>query len=209
MNTYKHKKVNISFKIVFVLALCMLGIYLEDYVRGAGLAIGVFILVIGWIIEKLLNKFWGYDYHFLKWTGIGLSLVFFCALGQGVHITEEKDGVKIYSPFLKRVIDSGQRIEKISLYTYYTRSNLCYNIESEEFFLLYHIQGDSNYISIYNTHEKVLELPDSCFSIEKINGSHGGEFQFIRCRDKDYFLRGSMVNDTFYEDVVDITPEYL
>ena len=195
-------------KIISAFTLLILGIYLDDNVRGTGLALGILVFVIGWVIEELLNKYRGYDCCFFRWVGVAFSIIFFCCLGQGVHIEERNDGiVEVRSPFLKRVIESGQRLEKINLHTFYSRCYQSYNLESEDYYLIYHFQGDSSYVSIYNTLTKVLRLPDTCFTIEEIKGRYGGTIQYIKCHDKAYFLHGSFSNGRFNEYVLDITPE--
>lgn len=195
----------IFLKFVFAFSLLLLGIYIEDNVRGMGLLLGLSILFIGWIIEKIL-KIYGHESYFLRGLGITFTFIFMCGLGCGVHIEENDEGiVEVRSPFLKRLIDKGQRKEILKLRTYYSRYYLDYSVENEELVLLYKHLGDSSFISIYDK-RKIIDLPDTCFTIEEVNGGHG-MIQYIKCRGKGYFMRGSFTVDKYHPYILDITPE--
>ena len=192
-------------KFVLAFALLLLGIYIEDNMRGTGLLVGLSILFIGCIIETIL-KIYGHESYFLKGWGITFTFIFLCGLGYGVHIEENEEGIfEVHSPFLKRVIDKGQRKEILKLRTFYSRYYQDYSVESEEFVLLHKHLGDSSFISIYDK-RKIMDLPDTCFTIEEVNGGHG-MIQYIKCRGKAYFMRGSFTGDKYHPYILDITPE--
>ena len=195
-------------KIILTCISIIAGILLSDIARGLGWSVAFLLLTVGGLIDLICNVC-----GMIKWDG------FFCKLGAAYfflgllsfcfvpHITVNKDKTYVvYSPLYLRVLEKGHRVEKVEL-TYYTRYFETYDIDKRSFMFLY----KSGSISVYDDFDKLLEIPDTIYTIEEKDFLGHGPVQYIRCSGKAWDInKGEEIKNilTHIPYVRDKTYEY-
>ena len=184
------------------------GLLLTDIARGFGWSVAFLLLTVGGLID-IIFKLCGID----KWDG------FFCKLGAAYYflglfsfcfvphfVTNKDKSYVIYSPLYLRVLEKGYRVEKVEL-TCYNKYFETYNVDKRSFRFLY----KSGSISIYDDFDKLLEIPDTTYTIEELDFLGHGPIQYIRCRGKVWDItKGEEIINivTHIPYVRDKTPEF-
>ncbi len=188
-----------TIKLALTIIAVTLWVYCEEYVcRGTGLFLGFAVILIGFVMEGVSNRW----HSFLVLLGCFLSFAFYFGIPVGLHRIEKTDGVKIRSAFYTHIVDSGKRMEEKKLRSHYIKYHSQYYVENDTYYFLYN--GKS--CSMYNTHIKVLELPDN-FSIVHKDFGHG-MLDIIVANGKQYDMYGTTVTDGFKPYISDYTPDY-
>lgn len=196
-------------KIILILltfAIVSVAIYGEDYItRGFVLAIALVLFFLSWIIESLASLFnWDNTWHryFFVMGFISFFSVFFTA-GITLHIVHTDDGsIHIKSAYYTHDLGSGQRVETRSLKSNYKQYYSNFDVNVQTFYFLYH----GNSCSIYDEYMKIIEIPDSTFSVEVKDFGHG-ELNYIKCGKDSFDMRGTQISDGYKPYIFDVTPD--
>lgn len=196
-------------KIILILltfAIVSIAIYGEEYItRGFVLCLAIVLFCIGRIVKSLSSHFyWEATWHRYFYVMGVISFYSIClTVGTSMHLVHTKDGIHIKSAFYTHDIESGQRVETRRLRSNYKQYYSKFYVDVIKFYFLYH--GKS--CSIYNEYGKIIEIPDSTFSVEFKDFGHG-ELDYIKCGEDSFDLRGTQISDGYKPYVSDVTSNY-
>ena len=136
---------------------------------------------------------------------VGFVLLYgsLCTGGIGLHIEETERGIIVKSPFYTHILERGSRVEEKDLRACYSKCYRHVDVEKEHFYFLYHETGC---ISIYNTHEKVMEV-DTTFEIKAHDWGGDGVLDYINYHGANYDLRGTKITDGYKPYYFNRTPD--
>lgn len=193
------KKIIILF--LFTIAFVSIAIYGEEYItRGFGIVFGGCLIFLGFLLESIdLDDVW---HKLFLGMGCLLSLVFFLTIGLTIHFIQTEDGIVVKSAFYTHDLGSGQRVETRSLRSNYKQYYSDFDVDVKTIYFLYH----GNSCSIYDEYMKIIEVPDSTFSVEVKDFGYGA-LHYIKCGENSYDLRGSQITDGYKPYIRDVTPD--
>ena len=192
--------------ILFTFAIVSVAIYGEDYItRGFIFGLAIVLLCLGWIVESLSFFFcWDNTWHRFLYVMVFISL--FCSIfftGRlSLHLVHNKDCIHIKSAFYTHDLGFGERVETRSLRSNYKQYYSDFDFDFETIYFLHH--GKS--CSIYNEYRKIIEVPDSTFSVEVKDFGHGA-LDLIKCGQDSFDLRGTKISDGYKPYIRDVTPD--